>query len=31
VPNIDGGLIGKCSLNTQAFEDICLAAEESAQ
>ena len=31
VPNIDGGLIGKCSLNAQAFEDICLAAEESAQ
>lgn len=31
VPNIDGGLIGKCSLNAQAFEEICLAAEESAQ
>jgi triosephosphate isomerase len=31
VPNIDGGLIGKCSLNAQAFEAICQAAETSAQ
>ena len=30
VENIDGGLIGKCSLNAQEFESICLAAEESA-
>ena len=31
VENIDGGLIGKCSLNAQEFENICLAAEQSAQ
>jgi triosephosphate isomerase len=31
VPDIDGGLIGKCSLNAQEFEAICLAAEKSAQ
>ncbi len=31
VPNIDGGLIGKCSLNAQVFEAICLAVENSAQ
>ena len=31
VPNIDGGLIGKCSLESQAFEKICLAAEFSSQ
>ena len=31
VPNIDGGLIGKCSLNAQEFEAICQAAEISAQ
>jgi triosephosphate isomerase (TIM) len=29
VPNIDGGLIGKCSLNAKEFEDICHAAEAS--
>lgn len=29
VPNIDGGLIGKCSLNVQEFEEICRAAEAS--
>ena len=28
--NIDGGLIGKCSLNAQEFEGICLAAEKQA-
>lgn len=28
--NIDGGLIGKCSLNAQEFEGICQAAEYSA-
>ncbi|MBX9677065.1 MAG: triose-phosphate isomerase [Methylotenera sp.] len=27
VSNIDGGLIGKCSLAAQAFEKICLAAD----
>lgn len=27
VPNIDGGLIGKCSLDSQAFGKICQAAE----
>lgn len=27
VPNIDGGLVGKCSLESQAFEKICMAAE----
>lgn len=27
VPNIDGGLIGKCSLESQAFKKICMAAE----
>jgi triosephosphate isomerase (TIM) len=30
VSNIDGGLIGKCSLNAQEFESICQAAEQSA-
>ena len=30
VENIDGGLIGKCSLNAQEFENICYAAENSA-
>jgi triosephosphate isomerase (TIM) len=30
VENIDGGLIGKCSLNAQEFENICYAAEQSA-
>ncbi len=30
VENIDGGLIGKCSLNAQEFENICLAAEAAA-
>ncbi len=29
VPNIDGGLIGKCSLNAKEFEGICHAAEAS--
>ena len=29
VENIDGGLIGKCSLNAQEFEGICQAAETS--
>ena len=29
VENIDGGLIGKCSLNPQEFEGICQAAESS--
>lgn len=27
VQNIDGGLVGKCSLNAKEFEDICRAAE----
>ncbi len=30
VENIDGGLIGKCSLNAQEFSEICRAAESSA-
>ena len=30
VENIDGGLIGKCSLNAQEFENICFAAESAA-
>ena len=30
VSNIDGGLIGRCSLNAQEFESICQAAELSA-
>ncbi len=30
VENIDGGLIGKCSLNAQEFAAICHAAEASA-
>jgi triosephosphate isomerase len=30
VENIDGGLIGKCSLNAQDFDGICQAAENSA-
>jgi triosephosphate isomerase len=30
VENIDGGLIGKCSLNAEEFEVICYAAEKSA-
>ena len=29
VKNIDGGLVGKCSLNPQEFEGICLAAEHT--
>lgn len=29
VSNIDGGLIGKCSLNAKEFEGICQAAEHS--
>ena len=29
VSNIDGGLIGRCSLNAQEFEGICQAAELS--
>ncbi len=29
VENIDGGLIGKCSLNAKEFENICRAAELS--
>ncbi len=29
VSNIDGGLIGKCSLESQAFEKICAAAESA--
>ncbi len=29
VKNIDGGLIGKCSLSAQEFEGICQAAENS--
>jgi triosephosphate isomerase len=31
VENIDGGLIGKCSLNAQEFEAICHAAEKSTE
>lgn len=27
VENIDGGLVGKCSLNAKEFQDICQAAE----
>ena len=30
VENIDGGLIGKCSLNAQQFAGICYAADKSA-
>lgn len=30
VSNIDGGLIGKCSLNAQEFKGICQAAEDIA-
>jgi triosephosphate isomerase (TIM) len=30
VENIDGGLIGKCSLNSHEFAAICRAAEKSA-
>jgi triosephosphate isomerase (TIM) len=30
VENIDGGLIGKCSLNAEEFEAICHAADTSA-
>ena len=30
VEYIDGGLVGKCSLNAQKFEGICQAAESSA-
>ena len=30
VENIDGGLIGKCSLNAQDFGNICYAAEKAA-
>lgn len=29
VPNIDGGLIGRCSLNAQEFDKICQVAEMS--
>lgn len=29
VRNIDGGLIGKCSLSPKEFESVCLAAESS--
>jgi triosephosphate isomerase len=29
VSNIDGGLIGKCSLNAKEFEGICQAAEKA--
>lgn len=29
IENVDGGLIGKCSLSTSAFEGICQAAESS--
>ena len=31
VENIDGGLIGKCSLNAQDFAAICHAAEQSTK
>jgi triosephosphate isomerase (TIM) len=31
VENIDGGLIGKCSLNAKDFVEICYAAEQSVQ
>ena len=31
VENIDGGLIGKCSLNAQEFAAICQAAEQSTK
>ena len=31
VENIDGGLVGKCSLNTQEFAAICHAAEQSTK
>jgi triosephosphate isomerase (TIM) len=31
VPNIDGGLIGKCSLSATEFAGICRAAEASAE
>ena len=31
VENIDGGLIGKCSLNAQEFAAICHAAEQSTK
>ena len=30
VQHIDGGLVGKCSLNAQEFENICRAADASA-
>ncbi|WP_137719152.1 triose-phosphate isomerase [Methylobacillus flagellatus] len=30
MPDIDGGLIGRCSLVANEFRDICLAAAESA-
>lgn len=30
VSNIDGGLIGKCSLESQAFEKICAAADSAS-
>jgi triosephosphate isomerase len=30
VSNIDGGLIGKCSLNAKEFEGICQAAEKAS-
>ena len=31
VENIDGGLVGQCSLNTQEFAAICHAAEQSTK
>ena len=31
VKNIDGGLVGQCSLNTQEFAAICHAAEQSTK
>lgn len=31
VDNIDGGLVGKCSLSPQEFEGICQAAKSSAR
>ena len=30
VQDIDGGLIGRCSLNAEEFEKICFAAEAAA-
>lgn len=31
VKHCDGGLIGRCSLNAQEFEQICMAAEQASQ